>query len=66
MAHKISKFAKKAHGIRAKLFQQKRYKEKATLKKTISMNSEKASQRAVKEDDSALALPTYLLGLFIM
>jgi ribosome biogenesis protein NSA2 len=61
MAHKVAKFAKKAHGIRAKLFQQRRYKEKATMKKTISMNSERNARRALKDEESDVALPTYLL-----
>jgi hypothetical protein len=32
--HKRSEFAQKVHGIRAKLYHQKRFKEKATMKKT--------------------------------
>ena len=32
--HKRSQFAKKVHGLRAKLYSKKRYKEKATMKKT--------------------------------
>lgn len=33
-AHKRSEFAQKVHGIRAKLYHQKRFKEKATMRKT--------------------------------
>lgn len=32
--HKRSEFAQKVHGIRAKLYQRKRFKEKATMRKT--------------------------------
>jgi ribosome biogenesis protein NSA2 len=32
--HKRSEFAQKVHGLRAKLYQKKRYKEKATMRKT--------------------------------
>jgi hypothetical protein len=32
--HKRSEFAQKVHGIRAKLYQKKRFKEKATMRKT--------------------------------
>lgn len=46
-AHKISEFAQKAHGLRAKLFNQKRFKEKATLRKTIALHQEgKVEQNA--------------------
>jgi hypothetical protein len=32
--HERAKFAQKAHGLRAKLYNQKRFKEKAAMKKT--------------------------------
>ena len=32
--HERAKFAKKVHGLRAKLFNKKRFKEKAILRKT--------------------------------
>ena len=32
--HRRSKFAQKVHGLRAKLFNQKRFKEKVQMKKT--------------------------------
>lgn len=33
-AHRRSKFAQKVHGLRAKLYNAKRYKEKAQMRKT--------------------------------
>jgi hypothetical protein len=33
-AHRRSRFAQKVHGLRAKLYNAKRYKEKATMRKT--------------------------------
>ena len=50
-AHKVSEFAQKSFGLRAKLFNQKRFKEKAEMKKTISM-FEEGSNKHAKEDNS--------------
>jgi len=38
--HKVSEFAQKSFGLKAKLFNQKRFKEKAAMKKTINMHQE--------------------------
>ena len=45
-AHKTAEFAQRAHGLRAKLFNQKRFKEKAEMKKTINMNKEGSNKHA--------------------
>lgn len=39
-AHSRSQFAQKVHGLRAKLYNKRRYKEKAAMKKTIRMHQE--------------------------
>jgi ribosome biogenesis protein NSA2 len=61
MAHKRSDFAQKVFGLRAKLYQQQRYKEKAIMRKTIAQHSERSNKHA---DDNAIAegaVPAYLL-----
>ena len=58
--HRVSAFAQSAKGLRAKLFNQKRYKEKAALKKTLAVHDEKD----VEHGDGAPpkgAVPAYLL-----
>ena len=59
--HKISRLARKLHGRRAKLFANKRYKEKIELKKKIRMHNEKDNEHKNKNDIPKGALPTYLL-----
>jgi ribosome biogenesis protein NSA2 len=60
-AHKRSEFAQHVHGIRAKLYSQKRFKEKAAMRKTINMQNESSNQH--KNDDTIPdgAVPAYLL-----
>lgn len=59
--HVRAKFARRVHGIRAKLHNQKRFKEKATMRKTIAAHEEKDG-RARNDDGSAEgAVPAYLL-----
>jgi ribosome biogenesis protein NSA2 len=60
-AHKISEFAQKAHGLRAKLFNQKRFKEKAAMRKTINMHQEGSNKHASDENVTDGAVPAYLL-----
>jgi len=55
-----SAFAQKVHGLRAKLYNKKRYAEKAELKKTIKMHQERTNKRVNKEVKEG-ALPSYLL-----
>eukprot|EP00180_Rhodochaete_pulchella_P000496 Plantae.Rhodophyta-Rhodochaete_pulchella.ctg13495.p1 GENE.Plantae.Rhodophyta-Rhodochaete_pulchella.ctg13495~~Plantae.Rhodophyta-Rhodochaete_pulchella.ctg13495.p1 ORF type:complete len:267 (+),score=51.35 Plantae.Rhodophyta-Rhodochaete_pulchella.ctg13495:1026-1826(+) len=65
--HRRSAYAQKVKGLRAKLLNQKRFKEKATMKKTLAMHSEKDKRRRGgdnDEDGNAVpdgAMPTYLL-----
>lgn len=60
-AHKLSEFAQKSFGLRAKLFNQKRFKEKAAMRKTLSMHQEGSNKHANDEDVTAGAVPAYLL-----
>ncbi len=48
-AHKLSAFAQRSFGLRAKLFNQKRFKEKAALRKTLSMHQEGSNKHANDE-----------------
>lgn len=60
--HEVSKFAQKAHGLRAKLFNQKRFKEKAAMKKTIAMHQEGSNKHANDDNNNSdSAIPSYLL-----
>lgn len=61
LVHKRSEFSQKVHGIRAKLYQNRRYKEKAIMRKTINQFNERDAKKA---DDAAIAdgaVPSYLL-----
>ena len=58
--HLNSRKARKLRGIKAKIFNKKRYQEKAVMKKTIKKHEEKdAEVKVTKENESAL--PAYLL-----
>ncbi|KAH8094283.1 hypothetical protein JL720_4277 [Aureococcus anophagefferens] len=59
--HENAKFAKKVHGLRAKLYNKQRFKEKATMRKTIAMHEEKEAR--ARNDDGANdgAVPAFLL-----
>jgi ribosome biogenesis protein NSA2 len=59
--HRRSDFAQKVRGLRAKLLNQKRFQEKATMKKTLLQHDERNSKHT---DDSVIpsgAIPHYLL-----
>ncbi|OCK77905.1 ribosomal protein S8e [Lepidopterella palustris CBS 459.81] len=58
--HKQSKQAQNFRGLRAKLYQQKRHKEKIQLKKTLRQHEERNVKSAEKADSST-PLPQYLL-----
>ncbi len=45
-AHKLSAFAQRSFGLRAKMFNQKRFKEKAAMRKTIAMHQEGTNKHA--------------------
>jgi ribosome biogenesis protein NSA2 len=59
--HKVSEYAQKTFGLKAKLFNQKRFKEKAAMRKTISMHNEGSAKQAKKDPNNDSALPSYLL-----
>lgn len=60
-AHKRSEFAQRVHGLRAKLFNQKRFKEKAAMRKTIAMHEEGSNKHANDDNVTEGAVPAYLL-----
>uniref|UniRef100_A0A7S2RVQ1 Ribosome biogenesis protein NSA2 homolog n=1 Tax=Mucochytrium quahogii TaxID=96639 RepID=A0A7S2RVQ1_9STRA len=60
-AHRMSKQAQKLHGLKAKLYNQKRFKEKAEMRKTIAMHDERNNKHAKEEQVEKGALPSYLL-----
>mmetsp|Transcript_12586 Transcript_12586/g.14436 ORF Transcript_12586/g.14436 Transcript_12586/m.14436 type:complete len:261 (+) Transcript_12586:162-944(+) len=59
--HKNAKYAQKIHGLRAKLHNQKRFKEKAEMRKTIAMHDERKNKHAKEENVEKGAIPAYLL-----
>jgi ribosome biogenesis protein NSA2 len=59
--HKVSEFAQKSFGLRAKLFNQKRFKEKATMRKTLAMHQEGSNKHANDDKVQPGAVPAYLL-----
>lgn len=61
LVHKRSEFAQKVHGLRAKLYHQKRYAEKATMKKTIAMHEEGENKHKNEDAIPTGAVPAYLL-----
>lgn len=61
MAHSRAAFAQKVHGLRAKLYNQKRYKEKATMKKTIAKHEERSNKHKDADAVPKGAVPAYLL-----
>lgn len=61
LVHKRSAFAKKIHGLKAKLFHKKRHSEKVAMKKQIQAHQERKNKH---EDDSMIekgAKPAYLM-----
>ena len=64
-AHKLSEFAQKSFGLRAKLFNQKRFKEKAAMKKTIAMHKEGSNKHANDDGPTEGKLFVYLLHILI-
>ena len=59
--HKVSEFAQKSYGWKAKLFNQKRFKEKAALRKTLSMHQEGSNKHSKEDKVTEGAIPAYLL-----
>lgn len=58
--HKASKDAQNLRGLRAKLYQEKRRKEKIQLKKTLRAHEER-NVKGAEEKDSSTPMPAYLL-----
>lgn len=61
LVHKRAEFAQKVHGLRAKMFNKQRYKEKATMKKTIKQHEEKSNKHKNEDAVPTGAVPAYLL-----
>jgi ribosome biogenesis protein NSA2 len=59
--HQISAFAQKSFGLRAKMFNQKRFKEKASMRKTLAMHQEGSNKHAADDKVEEGAVPAYLL-----
>jgi ribosome biogenesis protein NSA2 len=59
--HKRAAFAQKALGIKGKMFAKKRYAEKATMKKTLAMHSERTNRHKADDQVQEGAVPSYLL-----
>jgi ribosome biogenesis protein NSA2 len=59
--HKKAAFAQKALGIKGKMYAKKRYSEKATLKKTLAMHSERTNRHKADDQVQDGAVPAYLL-----
>jgi ribosome biogenesis protein NSA2 len=56
-----SKMARKLVGIKAKLFNQKRYAEKALMKKTLKMHEQKTAEQVDNQAIPEGAVPAYLM-----
>ncbi|CDJ49114.1 TGF-beta-inducible nuclear protein 1, putative [Eimeria brunetti] len=61
MPHERSKTARKLRGIKAKIFNRKRFVEKAQMKKTIKQHEEKEGKQKEPETVPEGAVPSYLL-----
>jgi ribosome biogenesis protein NSA2 len=59
--HKRAEYARKALGIKGKMFAKKRHAEKAAMKKTIAMHEEKDAKKRADAGAPQNALPAYLL-----
>lgn len=60
-AHERSAFAQKVKGLRAKMYNKKRFQEKAEMKKTLNMHQERKNKHADEEEVQQGAVPAYLL-----
>jgi len=61
LVHQRSEFAQKVHGLRAKIYHQKRHAEKVEMKKKISVHQEGKSKHNTEDQPSDTAVPAYLL-----
>uniref|UniRef100_A0A914VNP0 Ribosome biogenesis protein NSA2 homolog n=1 Tax=Plectus sambesii TaxID=2011161 RepID=A0A914VNP0_9BILA len=60
-AHERSQQAKKLRGLKAKLYNKKRYSEKVQMRKLIKSHEEKDQKSSTQEDAPEGAVPAYLL-----
>lgn len=60
-AHEISKTARKLRGIKAKIFNRKRFVEKAEMKKTIRQQQQKDAKASPSDETPRGAVPSFLL-----
>jgi hypothetical protein len=59
--HKRSEYARKALGIKGKMFAKKRHAEKVQMKKTIAMHQERDNKHKAEDGVPQNAVPAYLL-----
>jgi ribosome biogenesis protein NSA2 len=59
--HKRAEYARKAIGLKGKLFAKKRHQEKAQMKKTIAMHEERDNKHKAEDGAPQNAVPAYLL-----
>lgn len=59
--HRRSQYAQKVFGLKAKMYNQKRFKEKAEMRKTIALHDERKNKHAKEQDVEKGAVPAYLL-----
>ena len=59
--HKRGQVAKKLRGIKAKIHNKERFKEKVQMKKTIKAHQEKKTKQSAEAPEDAGAVPAYLL-----
>ena len=60
-ARRRSQLAQRTHGLRAKLMNKARYREKAEMRKTLAMHDERDNKHAREEPVEKGAVPAYLL-----
>eukprot|EP00735_Rhodelphis_limneticus_P014238 TRINITY_DN823_c0_g1::TRINITY_DN823_c0_g1_i1::g.25391::m.25391 TRINITY_DN823_c0_g1::TRINITY_DN823_c0_g1_i1::g.25391 ORF type:complete len:261 (-),score=59.98,sp/Q54GN8/NSA2_DICDI/79.23/2e-151,Ribosomal_S8e/PF01201.17/5.6e-33,Mer2/PF09074.5/0.14 TRINITY_DN823_c0_g1_i1:180-962(-) len=61
LAHKRATFAQRAFGLKAKLYNKRRYSEKAQMKKTIAQHEERTNKHKDEDAVPKGAIPSYLL-----
>ncbi len=59
--HKRAEYARKAIGLKGKMFAKKRHQEKALMKKTIAMHEERENKHKADDGAPQNAVPAYLL-----
>jgi ribosome biogenesis protein NSA2 len=59
--HAHSKYVKRLHGLKAKLYNKKRFAEKIEMKRKIKMHEKKETRNKKEDEVPAGAVPAYLL-----